>query len=80
MLYLVLGFTCKQHAYGQWCIVGQQLNHFRVGHSKPIVTGLLIGAKKSAGKPGVVKVCSIKGEHVIGYLNKVWQAVLLFIL
>ena len=25
-----------------------------VGHRKPIVTGLLIGAKKSVGKPGVV--------------------------
>ena len=29
-LYLVLGFTCKQHDWGQWCIVGQQLNQFRV--------------------------------------------------
>ena len=36
-IYLVPGFTCKQYAYGQWCIVGQQLNHFCVQTKQYIV-------------------------------------------
>ena len=28
VLYLAPGFSCKEHAIDQWCIVGKQISHF----------------------------------------------------